>query len=226
MAEHLRWIALMPLRAGSKSIPGKNIKAIAGRPLFAWALAQAIESDCFDEVCVCADTATIRSDVLARFGESVTVLDRCQATATDDASSESAMLEVAGRLPFDVMALVQATSPLTLAADFVAAKQHFMDRQLDSLVTAVASYRFMWSDSGEPLNYSPARRPRRQDMSPSFVENGAFYFTRRSVLERQRCRLGGRIGVHPMAAETLIEIDEVDDWVQAERLLKRRRVPE
>jgi N-acylneuraminate cytidylyltransferase len=136
------------------------------------------------------------------------------------------MLEVAERTPFDVMALVQATSPLTQAQDFVAARQHFVESAVDSLVTGVATHRFFWSSAGGPLNYQPAQRPRRQDMAPSYVENGAFYFTRRSVLLEQRCRLGGRIGVHPMSPDTLTEIDEPEDWPVVECLLRRRTITE
>jgi pseudaminic acid cytidylyltransferase len=47
----MRWGALLPLRGGSKSIPGKNLRPIAGRPLYAWSLEAALESGCFDSIC-------------------------------------------------------------------------------------------------------------------------------------------------------------------------------
>src|SRR5690606_8628497 len=46
----MRWVAYMPLRGGSKGIPGKNWRAIAGKPLFAWGLEAALESGIFDAV--------------------------------------------------------------------------------------------------------------------------------------------------------------------------------
>lgn len=217
-----RWVAVMPLRGGSRSIPGKNTKLIAGRPLYAWALEQALASGCFDEVVVCSDCAAIRASVCARFGAAVTVTDRSPGGASDTAPSEAVLLELIDRIRFDVVALVQATSPLTRAEDFIAARRRFERDRLDSLVTGVPTRRFLWSAGAAPLNYHPAERPRRQDMAPCYVENGAFYLTRRSVLVAERCRLGGRIGLQPMDPESFVELDEPDDWPLVERQLQRR----
>lgn len=219
-----RWVALLPLRGGSKSIPGKNLRVIAGRPLYAWSLQAALDSGCFAAVCVASDSAQIRRDVEARFGGRVEVVDRAAENATDTASSESVMLEVAARVPCDVLALVQATSPLTRADDFRAARARFERDGLDSLLTGVELKRFFWSHNSRPLNYDPAHRPRRQDFAGTVMENGAFYFTRRSLLEGTGSRLGGRIGIHTMADECAAEIDEPADWPVVEALLRRRTV--
>lgn len=219
----MRWVAYMPLRGGSKSIPGKNIRSLAGTPLFAWSLQAAIDSGCFDEIWVGTDDAAIRKAVENRFAGQVRLFERSPETCSDEASTESALLEFAREVPFDVICLVQATSPMTRAADFVAARDQFLDQDADSLVTGTRTRRFFWSPAGEPLNYDPAARPRRQDFDGSFIENGAFYFTRREVLEVQRCRLGGSISVFEMPEESVLEIDEPDDWAAAEAILKERR---
>jgi len=221
----MSWIAYMPLRGGSRSIPGKNIRALAGRPLFAWALGAALDSGCFSEVWVGTDAEPIRRAVREQFGERVRIFDRHAATCTDEASTESALLEFAPATSFDVLCTIQATSPLTLAADFQSARQLFLQQQADSLLTATRVRRFYWSDGGQALNYDPASRPRRQDFAGSLMENGAFYFTRRSVLEAQRCRLGGRIAIHEMSGDSAVELDELADWPVVERLLRRRGAP-
>lgn len=217
-----RWLALMPLRSGSRGIPGKNVRAMAGRPLFAWALEQTVNSGCFDAVWVATDSEEIGGRVRELFGSTVTVVGRSAEGASDEAATERVMLEVAKQSEFDVMGLIQATSPLTQAADLVAARQRFETETLDSLLTAVPSRRFYWSDAGAPHNYDPSARPRRQEMPPTFVENGAFYLTRRALLLAESCRLGGRVGVHSMAEETLHEVDDLDDWAVVEGLLRRR----
>lgn len=219
----MRWVAYMPLRGGSKSIPGKNIRPLAGVPLFAWSLQSAIDSGCFDEIWVGTDDAAIRAAVEKRFAGQVQLFERSPATCTDEASTESALLEFAGKVRFDVICLVQATSPMTRAADFVAAREQFLAQDADSLVTGTRTKRFFWSAAGEPLNYDPAARHRRQDFAGSFIENGAFYFTRREVLEVQQCRLGGSISVFEMPEESALEIDEPDDWATAEDLLEQRQ---
>ncbi|HTQ36213.1 MAG TPA: hypothetical protein VMH77_04190 [Steroidobacteraceae bacterium] len=216
-------VAYMPLRGGSKSIPGKNLRPLAGRPLFAWALGAALDSGCFDEVWAGTDAEAICRAVHAQFGERVRVFDRGPATCTDEASTESALLEFAAANTFDLLCTIQATSPLTLPVDFAAATRLFLEEQADSLLTATRVRRFYWSADGRPLNYDPASRPRRQDFAGSLMENGAFYFTRREVLEQQRCRLGGRIAIHEMTGDSAIELDEPGDWPVVERLLRERQ---
>ena len=220
----MRWIAFMPLRANSRSIVDKNLRNIAGRPLFAWSLEQAIVSRCFDEIYVATDSARIRKKVLDEFSSSVTVLDRSPETCTDTASTESAMLEFKRQIPFDVICLIQATSPLTRAEDFSAAKSKFLEENLDSLLTTVQSKRFFWTKTGTPINYDPENRHRRQDFEGCLMENGAFYLTRAKLLEDHGNRLCGRIGIHEMAAETAIEIDDDTDWIIVEQLLLRQKL--
>lgn len=220
----MRWIAFMPLRANSKSIVDKNVRNIAGRPLFAWSLEQAIASQCFDEIYVATDSPRIRKRVLDEFHPSVLVLDRSPETCTDTASTESAMLEFKQKISFDVLCLIQATSPLTHADDFIAAKRKFIEENLDSLLTAVRSKRFYWTNAGTPINYDPTNRPRRQDFAGCLMENGAFYLTRAKLLEQLGSRLGGCIGIHEMAAETAIEIDDDTDWIIVEQLLLRQKL--
>lgn len=218
----MRWVALLPLRGGSKSIPGKNLRNIAGRPLYSWNLEAALASVCFDEVFVASDSAAIRDDARARFGSRIKVVDRLPENATDTASSESVMLELVAKVECDVLSLIQATSPLTRAEDFRAARARFENDGLDSLLTGVELKRFLWRHDGQPLNYDPTRRPRRQDFGGTVMENGAFYFTRRSLLAKTGMRLGGRIGVHVMPEECAAEMDEPSDWPLIENLLRRR----
>ncbi|MBK8960584.1 MAG: acylneuraminate cytidylyltransferase [Proteobacteria bacterium] len=218
----MRWVALLPLRGGSKSIPGKNLRSIAGRPLYAWSLTAALESGCFDAIYVASDDADIRADARARFGARVEVVDRDPANASDTASSESVMLELAAQVECDVLCLIQATSPLTRSEDFRAARARFEAEQLDSLLTGVELKRFFWRHDGQALNYDPARRPRRQDFAGTVMENGAFYFTRRRLLDETHVRLGGRIGVHVMHEECAAELDEPADWPVVEALLRPR----
>ncbi len=222
----MKWVALMPLRAGSKSIPDKNVKNIAGRPLFSWSLGAAVHSECFDEIYVASDSARIREIVAAAFPAGVQVIDRSPETASDTATTESAMLEFQRRVSFDVLCLIQATSPLTRAVDFVAAKEQFIAESLDSLLTAVRSNRFVWNAQAEALNYTPATRPRHQDFEGSYVENGAFYLTAAQVLKRDACRLGGDIGIHVMPAETVHELDDERDWGLIEQALSQRAADE
>lgn len=217
-----RFVALIPLRAGSTSIPGKNVHPLAGRPLCDWSIRAALDSGVFESVWVSTDSDEIEQ-IARRTGAEVH--RRAPETATETASSESAMLDFAAAHPgFDVLALVQATSPLTRPEDFVGARDRFLAEEADSLVTVVRQRRFRWSASAagaEAVNYDPAARPRRQDWEGELIENGAFYFTRKALLDSAKCRLGGKIRVFEMAAHTSFEVDEPEDWTILEALARR-----
>lgn len=216
----MRWVALMPLRGGSKAIPGKNVKMIAGRPLFSWSLSEAIASECFDEIHVATDDEEIRRQVAKLFPQ-VEIFERSVASATDHAPTELVMEEFQARRAFDVLCLIQATSPFTRANHIREAREKFEAEGLDALVTVARLNRFFWSDAGEPLNYDPVSRPRRQDLSGQLTENGAFYFTKAQILRRQHTRLAGKTGVYEMPSNSIVEVDEPVDWVAAEYLLRR-----
>lgn len=214
-------VALVPLRGGSKSIPQKNIKSIAGKPLCAWCLEAAVESRMFDAVYVSTDCMQI-AEVVEDLGLGVKVIFRPAEFAADESSTESVMFHFMGQLSFDVLVTIQATSPLLEARDLSKALMQFKAEKYDSMLTAVRAKRFFWDDQFNPINYDPISRPRRQDFCGTLMENGAFYITKRGVLELYNCRLGGKIGVYEMDPSSAIEIDELEDWEPVERLLLRR----
>jgi N-acylneuraminate cytidylyltransferase len=215
-------VALIPLRGGSKSIPDKNIKPIAGKPLCAWVVEAAVSASKIDRVYVSTDSPKI-ANVVDRLGADVEVVWRPEELATDHASTESVMLHFMESVNFTTLVTVQATSPLLAATDIDKALGEFHAKNLDSMLTAVRTKRFYWHDDGTPINYDPAHRPRRQDFTGTLMENGAFYITDRAVLQAHKCRLGGRIGIFEMREETAVEIDESDDWPRVERLLLDRQ---
>ena len=215
-------IALIPLRGGSKSIPGKNIKPLGGKPLCAWVLEAAFRSGIFQRLIVSTDSAEIAA-VVQSTGIPLEVIMRPAEYATDTATTESVMLHVASLVDFEVMATIQATSPLTRPEDFAAAYDQFRKQEADSLVACVRLKRFFWSDDGQPINYDPLHRPMRQQFRGTLWETGAFYFTKRRVLEERQCRLGGKIAVYELPEDVGVDIDEPEDWERLERIMARRQ---
>ena len=216
-----RITALVPLRGGSKSIPKKNIKPISGKPLCTWVLEAALASQVFDQVYVSTDSIEI-ANVVSSLNLGVAVLMRPSELATDTATTEAVMLHLMEQINFDILCTIQATSPLVRAEDFRAALDKFEVEKLDSLLTGVRLKRFFWESDGTPLNYDPTNRPMRQQFQGTFMENGAFYLTRREILEQRKSRLGGKIGIYEMAEDTAVELDEPEDWIEVEKLLRKR----
>ncbi|MBN1298258.1 MAG: acylneuraminate cytidylyltransferase family protein [Actinobacteria bacterium] len=215
-------VALIPLRGGSKSIPYKNIKSIAGKPLCMWVIEEAVRSKMIDKVYASTDSDKIR-DVISSYSLPVEVLERGPHLATDTASTESVMLDFAAKTDFDIIVTIQATSPMTKSEDFDSAIKYFLDMSLDSLLTGVRVKKFFWTDEAKPINYNPLNRPRRQDFKGWIWENGAFYITKKNILEKYKCRLGGKTGIYEMSGESGIDIDEPVDWEIMERFLLKRK---
>jgi len=215
-------VALVPLRGGSKGIPGKNIKNLAGKPLAYWALKAAAGSKYVDEVWVSTEDTKIKK-VVSALGLGIKVLNRPKELAEDDSSTESVMLHFAKEVPFDILVTLQATSPLTTGKDIDRALEKFSENSFDSLVTGVPTKHFLWTPEGKPLNYDPQKRPRRQEWAGSIMENGAFYITKKSILESTKSRLGGKIGVFQMPTDSAVEIDEPEDFKVIAKLLKKRK---
>ena len=115
--------AFIPVRGGSKSIPLKNIKTMNGKPLVYWTVKAACECRDIDIVYVATDSNKVRKAVNQLKAENqelfckMEVISRSPETASDTASTESAMLEFAGKYEFDNIVLIQATSPLLTAKD-------------------------------------------------------------------------------------------------------------
>ena len=217
-------IAFIPVRGGSKSIPLKNIKPLAGKPLVCWNIEALEKCDAVDEIVVATDSNEIWETVSSRNYKKVKLYRRSAENACDTASTESVMLEYieyAELADETIFMLVQATSPMTKTNHFEEALKQYAEGKYDSMLTCVRNYRFFWSEDGKSLNYDYRNRPRRQDFKGLLMENGAFYINSVGNILRDKNRLSGKIGIYEMPGYTATEIDEPEDWMILEQLMKR-----
>ncbi|MBN1462535.1 MAG: N-acylneuraminate cytidylyltransferase [Bacteroidales bacterium] len=217
-------VAIIPLRAGSKSIINKNKKKLLGRPLFTWVLGEAIQSN-LSKIYIYTDDEKIIDFIQEEYTwtNKVEAMLRSAESATDTASTEMAMLEFAEKIKynFSILCLLQATSPLTTALDINNTLKKINDEGFDSALTVVESKRFVWNEAGKSLNYDFMNRPRRQEFEGMLLENGAVYACTKSQFQQNKNRLGGKIGIVKMAETSLVEIDEPTDWAIVETLAEQ-----
>lgn len=124
-------LAIIPARAGSKRLPGKNVKQLAGKPLVAWTVEQACRCDLFDEVVISTDSADI-AGIAKQYGASAPFL-RPESLSQDNSSSidlvEHALNYYASKgQSFDYVALLEPTSPLRKKDDLNTAMSAFLDK--------------------------------------------------------------------------------------------------
>lgn len=220
----MKKIAIIPLRKGSKGIPGKNKKKLVGRPLFSWVLSEAVFSN-LDEVYIFTDDIEIINYVNREYAwtPKVKTILRSEENASDTASTESAMIEFLEivRDDFEILCLLQATSPFTRATDINAVLEKVIEGQ-DAALTVVNTHRFIWNADGTAQNYDVFKRPRRQDFEGLLIENGAIYATTKKAFLETKNRVSGSIGLVHMAEDSLTEIDSISDWLIVENLLIQR----
>ena len=228
-------VAFIPVRGGSKSIPLKNIKPIAGKPLVYWTVKAACGCQYIDKVYVATDSDKIRQTVEsfkqgseAELFSKAVVIDRSAESASDTASTEFAMLEFADNYEFDNIVLIQATSPLLVSDDLNRGFEAFNEEGTDSVLSVVRQKRFHWANDGQgfahPTNYDVFHRPRRQEFDGYMVENGAFYISSKAGLIAHQNRVWGNIKAVEMNEDTFFEIDEPSDWVIIEALMKKNGI--
>lgn len=228
LESHYSVVAIIPARGGSKGIPRKNIRMLAGKPLIVHTIEQAMQSRCVSETVVSTDDEDIASISKAA---GATVVQRPADISGDQASSESALIHAInnfsqlGRVLPDLTVFLQCTSPVRRPNDIDEAVATLMKKGADSLLSVSPSHRFLWTNDGgdaKSINYDFLNRPRRQDMAPQFVENGSIYVFRTQALLESGNRLSGKVAIYPMDEAAAVDIDSMLDMQLAELIMLER----
>lgn len=221
---------LIPARGGSKGIPNKNLKSFCGKPLIAWTIEQALSSEIVEKVYVSTDSPEI-AKIAREFGAEVPFL-RPADISTDESSTEEAIEHfynwtLIKDLKFDVLILLQATSPIRYPGSISAAVEKYQDSKFDSLVGVCERHFFTWyySHNGDAKSsYDIFNRPRRQDIEgidKTFTENGSIYVFSVNGFAKNKNRLFGKIGLFEMSEAESYEIDSNFDFEFCEYLMSK-----
>jgi len=221
-------LAVIPARGGSKGIPRKNIRMVAGEPLLAWVVREALASELLTRVVVTTDDDEIEAVARAYGAE---VVRRPPEISGDTATSESALLHALDALREaeayepDLLVFLQCTSPLTLAEDIDGTIRALIDTGADTSLAVSDFHYFLWRgphDDATGINHDKLVRPRRQDREPQFLEAGAVVVARTPGFLEAKHRFYGRSAIYEIPLERCLEIDEPSDLLLAEaRLLAR-----
>mgnify|MGYP001806688857 CR=1 FL=1 len=225
-------LAVIPARGGSKGVPGKNLRPLAGKPLLQYTAEAALAAKRLDRIILTTDDPAI-ADLGRALGLDVPFL-RPTDISGDASPVSQAMSHVLdhlagqGAVP-DILCLLQPTAPLRLAEDIDAALAPVMVGRADSCITVCASeschpyYQYRIED-GVPRLFCPEAREftRRQDFPPAYQRNGAVYACRTEVFRAAGTFYGQRLHAHVMPQDRSVNIDSEDDLLYAEFLVTRR----
>ncbi len=211
-------IAIVPVRSNSKRIKDKNIKNFNGKPLLFWTLNE-LEKSKIEKIVVSTDSYRYLN-IIKKFNfKKVLLHKRSMKNSCDKSSSESVLLEIISKLQIvDDIFFCQVTTPFLNKKTINEAIDFY--KNYDSVLSVVKQNRFLWDNYGKPINYDYNERKRSQDFSSYFVENGSFYISSSKGIQKNKCRLNGKIGMYQMDNLSYFEIDEIDDWEICESLHK------
>jgi N-acylneuraminate cytidylyltransferase/CMP-N,N'-diacetyllegionaminic acid synthase len=226
-------LGLVVARGGSKGLPRKNVRELCGRPLIAWTIDAARAATCLDAVVVTTDDAEI-AEVARRYGAEVPFM-RPAALATDTAASvdvvEHALetLAASGRR-FDVVVLLEPTSPLREASDIDAAVRRLIESGAGSIVSVCRAdvchpafmYRMGERETLLPFLPNQPGGVRRQDIEPLYYLEGTVYASTVDALKARRTFCHDQTIGYEVPKWKAIEIDDLDDFLMAAAIAQQK----
>ncbi len=222
-------IAIIPARSGSKRIPGKNVKLIAGKPLIAWSIEFAQGSNLFNKIVVSTDGEEIIN--VANQYENVEIHNRDESISKDDTPTIDSILPFLRECnPEDIVVLLQPTSPVRNKKDIEEGlKLLSLSDKFESVVSVskVETSPFHTFLLGKDNYLSPVCdmkdvMKRSQDHPKFFQLNGSFYIISVGSLLSNMSFLNDRTGQVVLGKDLSIDIDEIEDFDRAEKVLMSR----
>jgi len=210
-------VSLILARGKSKTIPRKNLYKLNGHPLIYYTIEESKKSN-VDETWVSTEDEEIKELALI-YG--INVIDRPEELASDVSSSEDSLLHFAKNVEFDILVFIQLTSPLLKSSDINKGINMIINEDYDSIISlSIANDLLIWDENLKPINYDPMNRGRRQDRGYLYIENGAFYITKKEYLLKSKCRISGKIGFVQIPYWRSFQIDDFNDLEGIEKLMK------
>lgn len=228
-------IAVIPARAGSKGLPGKNIRPLCGKPLLAWSIEAALKSRYVDEVLVSTDGDEV-ARVATSFGAKVP-FRRPAELASDEATTLSVVehaldyyARTLGRV-FDLLVLLEPTSPMREDDDIDRMLERLAERWdwFDSIVSLgevrehPSIMKRLSGERIEPYCAGLDQTTRRQDNPPAYFPYGVAYIVKVDALRRERAFYTERCCHYLIKRYQGYEIDDLHDFLCVEAVMKHER---
>lgn len=222
-------LGVIPARGGSKGIPRKNIVPVAGKPLIAWTIEQALKSKYIDRLILTSDDEEIIQ--VAREWGCDAPFKRPAEFAQDNTSGIAPVIHAINQLHgYEYVVLLQPTSPLRNVDDIDGCIKLCIRQERDFCISLCKSdkpptwmYHLNEEHDMSPIINSEHQVLLRQDAEEIYLLNGAVYVANCAALLEQKTFLTPHTGGYIMPKERSIDIDTDLDLIVAKALLERYR---
>lgn len=219
-----RIVALLPMKANSERVRGKNFRHFAGKPLFRWILDTLLSAPSVDRVVINTDARTILAENGLTDGERIVIRDRKPEICGDFVSMNLVLADDVANVPADIYLMTHTTNPLLTARTIEAAISDY--RQVlaagthDSLFSVQKWQTRFYRADGSAVNHDPNNLIRTQDLEPWFEENSNLYLFTSDSFAATGARIGKTPRLFEMARNEGVDIDDQDSWNLAEALAR------
>lgn len=226
-----RIVALLPMKANSNRVKGKNFRDFGGKKLFRWILDTLLEVEEIDQIVINTDAREILAANGLMETDRITIRNRKPEICGDFVSMNLVLADDVANIDAETYLMTHTTNPLMSADTIRGALKAFHEAKAegkaDSLFTVDKVQTRFYRADGSAVNHDPKVLVRTQDLEPWFEENSNLYiFTRDSFN-----KTNARIGEHPIMYEgprfESIDIDDQQDWdfaVIAARFMIEKKV--
>jgi CMP-N-acetylneuraminic acid synthetase len=217
-------VALLPMKAHSSRVKGKNFRNMAGKPLFRWMLDTLLSIPEISQVIINTDAREILKDNGLVESERVVIRERKPELCGDEVSMNLVLADDVENVPADIYLMTHTTNPLLSSNTINDALCVFIEKyeagEADSLFTVNRFQTRFYKEDCTPINHDPDNLIPTQELEPWYEENSNLYiFTKESFRSTD-----ARIGKKPVLYETpkleSVDIDEEEDWLVAESIAK------
>jgi CMP-N-acetylneuraminic acid synthetase len=225
----MKIVALLPIKANSERVKGKNFRDFCGKPLFRWILDSLLEVDEIDQVIINTDARHILAENGLTDTDRVIIRDRKPEICGDLISMNLVLADDVANIDADIYLMTHTTNPLMGSETIRMALEAFMRAQekgqVDSLFTVDKIQTRFYREDGTPVNHDPKNLVRTQDLEPWFEENSNLYIFTRDSFSKNDARIGAKPMMYESPKFESIDIDTPADWdfaiVAAQHLLER-----
>ncbi len=227
MYKNKKILAIIPARGGSKRLPEKNIKLLAGKPLISYTIETSLNSKLIDKTIVSTDDKEI-TEVSKNYGAEI--IKRPKELAKDTSITIDAIkhtldvLKEKENYQPDIIILLQPTTPLRRIEDINNAIEMFFNENCESVVSVCEGNPY-WNltnkNKAKPVLGWKYFKSRKQDLPKTFVLNGAIYITTPKSLDKYNAFFNNKMALYQMPNKRSIDIDEEIDFEFVEFIIKK-----
>lgn len=216
MSDKQKIVALVPMKANSERVKGKNFREFCGKPLFAWILDTLLEVEEIDQVIINTDARHILAENGLVDRDRVVIRDRKPEICGDLVSMNLVIADDVENVEADMYLMTHTTNPLISPDTIRNAIKQFQEQsskdEADSLFTVDKIQTRFYREDCSPVNHDPDNLVRTQDLEPWFEENSNLYIFTRESFAKTNARIGKQPTMYESPPFESIDIDTPADW--------------